>query len=92
VSSFVKKAGIAYSVLLDPEETTADRFAIKGTPSIVIIDASGSIIRKYRELDRKTEKEVRRVLDSLTAILPGVPADSAGADQPEDVPVKFSEE
>jgi peroxiredoxin len=88
VKSFVNKAGIGYTVLLDPEETTADRFAIRGTPSLVIIDTAGAIIRKYRELDRKTEKGVHRVLDSLTAVLPGVTADSAGVDQPEDVPVQ----
>jgi peroxiredoxin len=84
VKSFVDNAGITYTVLLDPAEITADRFAIKGTPSVVIIDTSGAVVRKFRELDRKTEKEVYRVLDSLTSTLPAAPAD-----QPENIPVKL---
>lgn len=84
VKSFIKNAGITYTVLLDPEETTADRFAIKGTPSVIIVDTTGAIVKKCRELDRKTEKEVRRVLDSLTA--PALPA--APADQSENIPEK----
>ncbi len=70
VKSFVKNAGINYTILLDPEETTADLFAIKGTPSVVIVDTAGVIVKKYRELDKKTEKEVYRVLDSLTPTEP----------------------
>jgi peroxiredoxin len=73
VKSFVEKAGISYTVLLDPEEKTADLFAIKGTPSLVIIDTAGAIAAKYRELDKKTEKEVYRILDSLTAAAPSAP-------------------
>jgi peroxiredoxin len=88
VRSFIKNAGITYSVLLDPEETTADRFAIKGTPSLVIIDHAGGIVKKYRALDRKTEKKVHRLLDSLILVQPAVSSDSAGADQPDDVPVQ----
>ena len=84
VNSFVESAGITYTVLLDPEEKTADRFAIKGTPSVVIIDTSGAVVKKFRKLDRKTEKEVYRVLDSLT-----VPRPAAPADQPENIPVKL---
>jgi peroxiredoxin len=88
VRSFVEKAGIAYTVLLDPEETTADAFDIRGTPSLVIIDAGGAIAGKYRELDRKTGKEVHRLLDSLITALPRRAADRAGGDQFEDVPVQ----
>jgi len=73
VKSFVKNAGIKYPVLLDPEEITADQFAIQGTPSLVIVDTAGIIVKKYRELDKKTGKEVYGILDSLAPIVPRLP-------------------
>lgn len=68
IRQFVKNAGITYPILFDPEELSADTFAIPGTPSIYLIDRQGAIIRKYRELNKKQEKEVYRIIDSLAVV------------------------
>jgi peroxiredoxin len=70
VKAFVKNAGIDYTVLLDPEEKVAEAFAIEGTPSVIIVGASGKIAGRFRELDGKAEKRVYAILDSLTALRP----------------------
>jgi cytochrome c biogenesis protein CcmG/thiol:disulfide interchange protein DsbE len=67
VAAFVKKAGIAYEVLLDPEGTTAAAFGIKGVPSLVIVNADGSIAKTFRGMNKATEKEIKGLLSSLTS-------------------------
>jgi len=64
VNVFVKKAGIGYAVLNDPEDTVSNVYNIKGTPAGVIVDTAGAIIKTFREIDNRREKEIRRILDS----------------------------
>jgi peroxiredoxin len=66
VAAFVKKAGIGYSVLLDPETSTAKLYNVKGVPSLVVIDKNQDLVKMFRGLNKSTEKEITGLLDSLT--------------------------
>jgi cytochrome c biogenesis protein CcmG/thiol:disulfide interchange protein DsbE len=64
-AAFVKKAGITYTVALDPEMATAKSFGVKGVPSLVVIDKSGAIAKMFRGMNKATEKEISALLKSL---------------------------
>jgi cytochrome c biogenesis protein CcmG/thiol:disulfide interchange protein DsbE len=65
VTAFVKKAGIAYTVLLDPETSTAKLYNVKGVPSLVIIDRDQNMVKMFRGLNKSTEKEIKDLLAKL---------------------------
>jgi peroxiredoxin len=65
VTAFVKKAGIAYTVLLDPETSTAKLYNVKGVPSLVIIDRDRNMVKMFRGLNKSTEKEIKELLAKL---------------------------
>jgi cytochrome c biogenesis protein CcmG/thiol:disulfide interchange protein DsbE len=67
VDAFVKKAGIKYTVLLDPKTSTAKLFGIKGVPSLVIIDQEQKVVKVFRGLNKATEKEIDDLITTLTA-------------------------
>jgi cytochrome c biogenesis protein CcmG, thiol:disulfide interchange protein DsbE len=67
VAAFVKKAGIEYTVVLDPEMSTAKSFGVKGVPSLVVVDKTGAIAQMFRGLNKSTAKEISALLDKLTA-------------------------
>jgi peroxiredoxin len=67
VAAFVKKAGIDYTVLLDPETSTAKLFTIKGVPSLVIIDKKQNIVKMFRGMNKSTEKEIKDLLTRLVS-------------------------
>jgi peroxiredoxin len=66
VAAFAKKAGIEYTILLDPKSATAMLFSVKGVPSLVIIDKDRNIVKMFRGLNKSTEKEIHELLVSLT--------------------------
>jgi cytochrome c biogenesis protein CcmG/thiol:disulfide interchange protein DsbE len=66
VAAFAKKAGITYTVLLDPKTSTAKLFSVKGVPSLVIVDKDQKIVKMFRGLNKSTEKEISALLLSLT--------------------------
>lgn len=68
---FVQRAKIRYTVLKDPNGETAKQFGVKGLPSIVVIDTTGSVVKLFRGVDKNTEKGLLQALDSLTAEQPG---------------------
>jgi cytochrome c biogenesis protein CcmG, thiol:disulfide interchange protein DsbE len=65
VASFVKKAGITYTVLLDPEMSTAKLYGVKGVPSLVVIDRDQNLVKIFRGLNKSTEKEIKELLGRL---------------------------
>ena len=67
VEAFVKKAGITYTVLLDPKTSTAKQFGIKGVPSLVIINQEQKIVKVFRGLNKSTKKEIDELVTSLAA-------------------------
>jgi peroxiredoxin len=67
VAAFVKKAGIDYTVLLDPETSTAKLFTIKGVPSLVIIDKKQNIVKMFRGMNKSTKKEIKDLLTRLVS-------------------------
>jgi peroxiredoxin len=46
VGTFVKQQGIDYTVLLDKDNTTADRYGVRGIPTNILLDKEGTV--KYR--------------------------------------------
>jgi cytochrome c biogenesis protein CcmG, thiol:disulfide interchange protein DsbE len=67
VDAFVKKAGITYTILLDPKTATAKQFGIKGVPSLVIINQEQKIVKIFRGLNKGTEKEIDELVTKLAA-------------------------
>jgi peroxiredoxin len=67
IGKFVKKAGITYPVLVDPDERVADLYDVSVPPAVVVIDTAGTIVRTFRELDGKAMRDITTLLDSLTA-------------------------
>jgi cytochrome c biogenesis protein CcmG/thiol:disulfide interchange protein DsbE len=65
VAAFVKKAGIEYTVLLDPKTSTAKLYSIKGVPSLVIIDKEQKIVKMFRGMNKSTEKEILNLLKEI---------------------------
>jgi cytochrome c biogenesis protein CcmG, thiol:disulfide interchange protein DsbE len=65
VVAFAKKAGIEYTILLDPKTETAKLFSVKGVPSLVVIDKDQKIVKMFRGLNKSTEKEIHELLVSL---------------------------
>jgi len=70
IAAFVKKASIKYTVLLDPSGESAKKFGVKGVPTLAVIKSDGTIARMFRGMNKKTEKDIRLLLDSLTAVTP----------------------
>ena len=66
IASFVEKAKIGYKVLLDPKAETAKMFGIKGLPTLVIIAPDGTIQSIFRGIDKRTEKDIKNLLTTMT--------------------------
>jgi cytochrome c biogenesis protein CcmG, thiol:disulfide interchange protein DsbE len=67
VAAFMKKAGITYTVLLDPSSSTAPAFGIRGVPSLAIVNTEGTVVKMFRGMTKETEKAIRQELDALVA-------------------------
>jgi uncharacterized protein YyaL (SSP411 family)/thiol-disulfide isomerase/thioredoxin len=65
----IERHGIRHPVVLDPEHTLWDAFAIRSWPTVVIVDPTGRIAwQRAGEVDRdELETVVRRVLDEARA-------------------------
>jgi peroxiredoxin len=50
---FVADNEVNYPVLSDPSLSLADRFGIKGTPALVLVDANGTVLHKGKKFDKK---------------------------------------
>ncbi len=66
LSRVIEQAKIEYTILKDPEGKTAKQFGIKGLPSIVVIDTSGSVVSLIRGVEKDTEERLQHAVDSLT--------------------------
>ncbi len=66
VAAFVKKAGIDYTVLLDPKSSTAKSYGIKGVPSLVVINRNLEVVKTWRGMNKATEKDIDETLKKLT--------------------------
>ena len=62
-SRFLKAHGATYPAGLDPYLRIANRFGVKGTPYIVVIDKRGEVAARIR--GRADEARLARVLDPL---------------------------
>jgi peroxiredoxin len=67
VKAFLKKAGIAYPVLLDPEMATGKLYGLKGIPTLVVIGRDMGIVKTFRGMNKSTEKEITELLKKLSA-------------------------
>ena len=59
---FLKKYGISYDVVYDPGLKISDQFKVKGTPTLVVIDRSGSVLSRGHAL-----RDVRPMIAQATA-------------------------
>jgi len=60
VSAFIKKMGINYPVLLDPESNAARTYGVFGLPRTFFLDRAGRI--KYKILGEASEKTLKRLV------------------------------
>ena len=65
IAEFVEFEQIFYTVLLDPEGTTADVFDIKGLPYFAIIGKQGRVEKTFKGFDKTTKEAIRKTLLSL---------------------------
>ncbi len=47
VADYVRDNGIEYAVALDRSGTISDRFFVRGTPTTVVLDASGEVVARW---------------------------------------------
>ena len=59
VSAFIKKTGINYPVLLDPESIAARTYGVFGLPRTFFLDRAGRI--KYKILGEASEKTLKKL-------------------------------
>ena len=59
-SAFVKKMGISYPVLLDPESNAARNYGVFGLPRTFFLDRAGRI--KYKILGEASEKTLKKLV------------------------------
>ncbi|MCK4534489.1 MAG: TlpA family protein disulfide reductase [Syntrophobacterales bacterium] len=56
VRSYAAKHDIKYKVLLDEKATAAKAYSVRGVPSLILVDKSGTIVcRQCRSLDKLLE-------------------------------------
>ncbi len=68
VAAFVKKQGIEYMTLHDPQGISGKDYNLKMLPLIVVIDKDGTIAKKFQGHKKgKTEKEIEKTIKSLVA-------------------------
>ncbi len=63
VSAFVRKTGINYPVMLDPESIAARNYEVFGLPRTFFLDRAGRI--KYKILGEASEKTLRKLVLKL---------------------------
>jgi len=59
VSDYVKEKGMDYTVLLDPEQTAQEDYAIRGLPEIFLIDREGRIKGHWIGYDGEVGEEIK---------------------------------
>jgi peroxiredoxin len=67
VEAFIKKACLTYTVLLDPEMSTAKLYNFKGIPTLVVIGRDMGIVQTFRGVNKSTVKEIAGLLNKLSA-------------------------
>ena len=67
VREFVAELGVGYTVLLDPEMASMERYAAAGLPSTFLVDRSGivrhAVTGPVAEGDRRFESALREILE-----------------------------
>lgn len=63
VSEYIAEHQYSFRVLLDPNHTLAEAFAIKPIPVSIFLDSSGEVV--YRKLGYMKEEEMKGVIDGL---------------------------
>ncbi|MFO0981377.1 MAG: redoxin domain-containing protein [Planctomycetota bacterium] len=77
VAAAAQQAEIASSVLLDPDQTVADRFAVKRSPETIVLDRDrqiryrGAVDDQYGVGAAKDQPTARYLGDALDAVLAG---------------------
>ncbi|MFH1725707.1 MAG: TlpA disulfide reductase family protein [Elusimicrobiota bacterium] len=59
VPEFVKERGMAYTVLLDSDETAMEAYGIRGLPETFLIDRDGRLRDHWVGFDGQLEEEIR---------------------------------
>jgi peroxiredoxin len=62
--SFMKKKGYGFHVLLDPDSAIGDKYAVRGIPTVVVVDKTG-MVRFIRVGYGPDDSELRRTLERL---------------------------
>jgi peroxiredoxin len=60
VSAFIRKMGLSYPVVLDPESTAAGSYGVFGLPRTFFLDRTGRI--KYKILGEASEKTLKKLV------------------------------
>jgi thiol-disulfide isomerase/thioredoxin len=60
VSAFIKKMGVSYPVVLDPESIAARNYGVFGLPRTFFLDRTGRI--KYKILGEASEKTLKKLV------------------------------
>ena len=66
-SSFAKKAGMNFPVVLDSEMTVAQEYGLVGIPTSILIASDGTLLGKYYSFTRRLEADVARALEAKNA-------------------------
>jgi cytochrome c biogenesis protein CcmG, thiol:disulfide interchange protein DsbE len=67
VEGFIKKAGIGYTVVLDPEAAAAKLYNVKGVPTLAVIGKDMQIVKTFRGMNKSTVKDLNDLLQKLSA-------------------------
>jgi cytochrome c biogenesis protein CcmG, thiol:disulfide interchange protein DsbE len=70
VRAFVRRHGISYTIVLDPDEKIGRRYRLEGHPTTILIDGRGIVRYVHVGFLRGDEKEIEA---ALQAVLQGRP-------------------
>ena len=62
VSSFVESNGINYPVLLDADQSVAEKYNIVGIPTSILVNSEGKVLGTYHAVTPQMLRDVEKVL------------------------------
>ncbi len=62
---FIAKFGVTSAVLMDSSLKVSDRFSVRGTPAILLLDKAGTVIARGHSLDENMRTAISKALKPL---------------------------
>ena len=66
-SSYAKKAGLNFPVVLDTEMTVSQEYGLVGIPTSILIGSDGIIRGKYHSFNKRLQADVAKALETKNA-------------------------